>query len=94
MAKLHRALDGGFAEGDVRWFLEAYNAVAGDQVAYEAVAALWPLTWLEAAVFFVFAACINLNGGGEAAERAALLGLARDRVTKYESARRRRFGSV
>ena len=77
----------------MRRFLEAYKAVAGDEVAYEAVAALWPLTWLEAAVFFVFAAC-NLNGGEEAAERAALLGLARDRVAKYESARRRRFGSV
>ena len=88
IAKLHRALDGSFAEGDVRRFLEAYNEAAGDEVAYEAVAALWPLTWLEAAVFFVFAACTNLNAG-EAAERAALLGLARDRRAKYESACRR-----
>ena len=78
----------------MRRFLEAYNEVAREEVAYEAVTALWDLTWLEAAVFFVFAACINLNGGGEAAERAALLGLARDRLAKYESARRRRFGSV
>ena len=72
--------------------MEAYNEVAREEVAYEAVTALWDLTWLEAAVFFVFAACINLNGGGEAAERAALLGLARDRRAKYESARRRRLG--